>query len=84
MLEQPEYAWTGTDEDLARLVARHPWVTMVSATSHGLVVSHLPVIPDPLATRARSSSDTCPSPTPGSTSSARSTRCSWSRGHTAT
>jgi transcriptional regulator len=45
MLEQPTYAWPGTDADLRALVARHPWVTMVSRTSAGLVVSHLPVLP---------------------------------------
>ncbi|GAB3196070.1 hypothetical protein GCM10027062_04440 [Nocardioides hungaricus] len=47
MLRQPEYAWTGGDEDVLRLVARHPWVTLVSATSDGLVVSPLPAIPAP-------------------------------------
>jgi transcriptional regulator len=47
MLAQPEYAWPGTDADLRRLVARHPWVTLVSSTSAGLVVSPLPVLPAP-------------------------------------
>jgi transcriptional regulator len=47
MLEQPTYAWPGTDADLRALVARHPWVTLVSGTSAGLVVSHLPVLPTP-------------------------------------
>lgn len=47
MLEQPEYAWKGTDADLRALVAAHPWVTMVSSTSSGLTVSHLPILPDP-------------------------------------
>lgn len=47
MLAQPEYAWTGTDADVLRLVARHPWVTLVSSTSTGLVVSPLPAIPAP-------------------------------------
>jgi len=47
MLERPEYAWPGTDADLRALVAEHPWVTLVSSTPHGLVVSHLPVVPDP-------------------------------------
>ena len=47
MLEQSTYAWRGTDADLRALVARHPWVTMVSQTSAGLVVSHLPVLPAP-------------------------------------
>lgn len=47
MLRQPEYAWTGSDDDILRLVARHPWVTLVSATSTGLVVSPLPVLPAP-------------------------------------
>lgn len=51
MLQQPEYAWPGTGADLRRLVAAHPWVTMVSATSRGLVVTHLPVVPDPAADR---------------------------------
>lgn len=49
MLQQPKFAWPGTHRDLTRLVADHPWVTMVSATSSGLVVSHLPVVPDPEA-----------------------------------
>lgn len=49
MLSQPEYAWSGTNRDLTRLIARHPWITMVSATSRGLVVTHLPVVPDPAA-----------------------------------
>jgi transcriptional regulator len=47
MLEQSKYAWPGTDADLRALVARHPWVTLVSQTSAGLVVSHLPVLPAP-------------------------------------
>ena len=47
MLAQPEYAWPGSDVDLLRLVARHPWVTLVSSTPAGLVVSPLPVIPAP-------------------------------------
>jgi transcriptional regulator len=47
VLSQPEYAWPGTDDDLLRLVAHHPWVTLVSATSHGLTVSPLPVVPAP-------------------------------------
>jgi transcriptional regulator len=49
MLQQPEYAWPGTNGDLVRLVAAHPWVTMVSSTGRGLVVTHLPVVPDPAA-----------------------------------
>ncbi len=49
MLQQPVYAWPGTNRDLTRLIAAHPWVTMVSATSRGLVVTHLPVVPDPAA-----------------------------------
>ena len=47
MLQQPEYAWAGSETDLRRLVAAHPWATMVSATGTGLVVTHLPVLPDP-------------------------------------
>jgi transcriptional regulator len=47
VLSQPEYAWPGTDDDVLRLVAQHPWVTLVSATSHGLTVSPLPVVPAP-------------------------------------
>jgi transcriptional regulator len=47
MLNRAEFAWTGTDDDLRRLVAEHPWVTLVSATSTGLVVSHVPVLPVP-------------------------------------
>lgn len=46
MLEQPIFAWTGTDLDLRGLIAAHPWVTMVSSTSSGLVISHLPVLPE--------------------------------------
>jgi len=45
MLEQPIYAWTGTDAELRALVAAHPWVTMISSTTSGLVVSHLPILP---------------------------------------
>ncbi|MFT4286533.1 FMN-binding negative transcriptional regulator [Nocardioides sp.] len=48
MLHQPEHAWPGGREDLARLVGAHPWVTLVSATP-ALVVSHLPVVLDPAA-----------------------------------
>ncbi|HEX6148167.1 FMN-binding negative transcriptional regulator [Nocardioides sp.] len=47
MLRRPEYAWPGTDADLLQLVADHPWATLVSATSNGLVVSPLPVLPAP-------------------------------------
>jgi transcriptional regulator len=47
MLAQTEYGWPGTDADLRRLVAQHPWVTLVSSTSSGLVVSPLPVLPAP-------------------------------------
>ncbi len=47
MLTRSEYAWPGDDADLLRLVAAHPWVTLVSATSRGLVVSPLPALPDP-------------------------------------
>jgi len=47
MLAQPEFEWPGTDADVLRLVADHPWVTLVSATSAGPVVSHLPVLPAP-------------------------------------
>lgn len=35
--------------EVRRLVARHPWATFVSATGHGLVASHYPVILDPTA-----------------------------------
>jgi transcriptional regulator len=45
MLSRHEYAWPGSDQDLLNLVADHPWATLVSTTSNGLVVSHLPVIP---------------------------------------
>jgi transcriptional regulator len=45
MLSRHEYAWPGSDQDLLYLVADHPWATLVSTTSNGLVVSHLPVIP---------------------------------------
>ena len=47
MLARREYEWPGTDADLLRLVAAHPWVTVISSTSAGLVVSHLPVLPAP-------------------------------------
>ena len=47
MLDLPSFAWPGTDADLLGLVAKHPWATLVSATSAGLVVSHLPVLPAP-------------------------------------
>lgn len=50
MLAQPEFEWPGTDADLLRLVADHPWVTLVTATAAGLVVSHLPALPAPDAT----------------------------------
>ena len=50
VLSQPEYAWPGTEDDLLHLVAQHPWVTLVSATSHGLTISPLPVVPAPDAT----------------------------------
>jgi transcriptional regulator len=49
VLQQPVYAWPGTTRDLVRLVAEHAWVTMVSSTSRGLVVTHVPVVPDPSA-----------------------------------
>lgn len=47
MLDLPSFAWPGTDADLLALVGAHPWVTMVSETSGGLVLSHLPVLPAP-------------------------------------
>jgi len=47
MLRRREFAWSGTDTDVLRLVADHPWVTLVSSTSAGLVVSPLPAIPAP-------------------------------------
>jgi transcriptional regulator len=47
MLSHPDHAWPGDESDLARLVDAHPWVTLVSDTSAGLVVSHLPVLSDP-------------------------------------
>jgi transcriptional regulator len=47
MLAQPDYAWPGSYADQRRLIAEHPWATLVSATSAGLVVSHLPVLPAP-------------------------------------
>jgi transcriptional regulator len=46
MLAQHDYAWPGTTADLNRLIAACPWATMISATSAGLVVSHLPIVPD--------------------------------------
>ncbi|WP_344868929.1 FMN-binding negative transcriptional regulator [Amycolatopsis ultiminotia] len=49
MLRRPEHDWPGTTADLTRLVAAHPWATLVSTTACGLVVSHLPVVPDPRA-----------------------------------
>jgi transcriptional regulator len=44
MLTHAEYAWQGGEAGLARLVEAHPWVTLVSSTSAGLVVSHLPAL----------------------------------------
>jgi transcriptional regulator len=49
VLERAEYAWAGTDDDLRELVSQDPWVTLVSSTSRGLVVSHLPVVTVPEA-----------------------------------
>lgn len=45
MLEQPIYAMNDPAR-LRELIARHGWATLVSATGHGPVVSHLPVLPD--------------------------------------
>jgi transcriptional regulator len=46
MLEQPLYALED-QASVADLIARHGWVTLVTAAPAGPVVSHLPVIPDP-------------------------------------
>lgn len=46
MLEQPHYEWPGDEADLRALIAKHPWVTIVSDTSRGMVVSHMPVLPE--------------------------------------
>jgi transcriptional regulator len=48
MLSQPMYAVTDPG-DLRAIIAAHGWATLVSATADHLVVSHLPVIPDPSA-----------------------------------
>ena len=45
-LSTPGPAPGPTSSALGRLTL---WVTMVSATTHGLVVTHLPVVPDPTA-----------------------------------
>lgn len=45
MLEQPEFALSDPAV-LRELVREHPWVTLMSATPQGPVVSHLPVILD--------------------------------------
>lgn len=46
MLEQDTYALTDPAE-LRALIAAHGWATLVTAGDGGLVVSHLPVLPDP-------------------------------------
>lgn len=45
MLRNPKYRMTDPEE-VKRLIRRHPWATLVSATSPGLVASHYPVILD--------------------------------------
>lgn len=48
MLRHPKYRMTDPAE-VKRLIRRHPWATLVSATSQGLVASHYPVILDEAA-----------------------------------
>ena len=43
MRHTPHYLMTDPDE-VKRLIRAHPWATMVSATSGGLVASHYPVL----------------------------------------
>jgi transcriptional regulator len=45
MRHTPRYLMTDPDE-VKRLVRAHPWATLVSATSGGLVASHYPVLLD--------------------------------------
>lgn len=48
MRHTPHYLMTDPAE-VARLVRNHPWATLVSATSTGLVASHYPVLLDETA-----------------------------------
>lgn len=49
MRNTPNYLMTDPDE-VKRLIRNHPWATLVSATSTGLVASHYPVLLDESAT----------------------------------
>lgn len=51
MRHTPRYAITDPEE-VRRLVRRHPWVTLVSPSSTGLVASHCPAILDEETSRA--------------------------------
>jgi transcriptional regulator len=46
MRQNPSFAMTDVAE-LRRVIDRHPWVTIVSATDQGLVASHYAVMLDP-------------------------------------
>lgn len=45
MLHTPHFRLTDADE-VKRLIRHHPWATLVSSTSRGLVASHYPVLLD--------------------------------------
>src|SRR5690554_6065145 len=45
MRHTPKFLMTDPDE-VKRLIRQHPWATIVSATSKGLVASHYPVLLD--------------------------------------
>lgn len=49
MRNTPKYLMTDPEE-VKRLIRNHPWATLVSATSNGLVASHYPVLLDESAT----------------------------------
>src|SRR5688500_16001094 len=46
MRQNPSFAMTDVAE-IRRLIARNPWVTLVSSTDNGLVASHYAVLLDP-------------------------------------
>ncbi len=48
MRHTPRYLMTDPNE-VKRLVRRHPWATIVSSTSQGLIASHYPVLLDETA-----------------------------------
>jgi transcriptional regulator len=45
MRQNPSFALADRDE-IKRLIREHPWATLVSDTSAGLVASHYPVLLD--------------------------------------